>query len=1110
MNHRRLFAITAGLLISLLATAAPVGRDDALKKAEAFVSNRHGGNAARGLSQAAQQRRLTAANNAQQAYWYAFNVGQGEGFVIVSGDDRTDAILGYADKGAIDPATMPDNLKAWLQGYADQMKYMDDHNIQASQPATARGMKRAAVKESIAPRMITLWDQSAPYNLQCPFDGTERSVTGCVATALAQVLYWHATNNNVDTQSTAIESYTTDSEKIPLEELPATAFEWNLMQPTYRKLSSDETEKGLEMWEQEQRQAVAKLLRYCGQSVKMDYTSNSSSATTSDCAKAMVKYFGYDDTTRHFSRSNYSYTEWVQLIYDELAQRGPLIYHGQSAGGGHSFVCDGYDGDDYFYFNWGWSGDSNGYFKLSVLNPKTQGIGGSSTTDGYNYLQGAVLNVNPVNDGNPFYRPLLTVTDTECKDQTIPVTESFEVKTALFNLTGETQTFDYALALYQESTFVKLLTDSRHNEFENNMGYKLVSSPTNFTFTLPSDLADGIYTICAVSKIQGTEEWNKCEYSNQHFVTALVSEGQVTLTSSEPSLTATLDAPDIMVKNHPYTVKVTLTNTGNVYDNEIVVCFMYNNSIYETIGSKQVQVARGKSVELTFDYTPSKWWGTLPLVVRNGARTVLTLQDVTVTNDGAGSADLDLNVEYTVANLNGIGQTSLEQEGAAIIGNKLDITATYTNSNETNFGGSIRYIVFEFEPEATEGFGKFIKKNIYIPAGEAYTLHVVHEMKPGWSYKARFDYIKENTWTQGAIMPIDIGMASNAIYAYNADGTLTVTESTGSDYEVPNDVTSVKLAGTGITSVTPNDNPNTLYIIGSDEAVPTGLSDKNIVKGDVAGEIALADGSDFAAPIDFTATTISYTRSNFPAADDSDGGWTTIVLPFDVSRVTANGEEIDWFHSHNDTGKRFWVRQFESDGNGSIFFAEATSMKANTPYIIALPGSSWGKKWDLSSKEIVFHGDNATITANARLVRSGSDYRFVGTTVATAPEGAYVLNDAGNSFEQQEEETSIAPFRAYFTAQRWLDGTQSELRMQTIYYLDDPTIDNGGVATAIAALPAPTVPATNPAASAEATVTVCSLSGQPLRTLTPTSSGNPLQGLPKGLYIVNGKKLVNP
>jgi hypothetical protein len=324
---------------------------------------------------------------------------------------------------------------------------------------------------------------------------------------------------------------------------------------------------------------------------------------------------------------------------------------------------------------------------------------------------------------------------------------------------------------------------------------------------------------------------------------------------------------------------------------------------------------------------------------------------------------------------------------------------------------------------------------------------------------------------------------------------------------VPDDITSIDLSGTTVTNVTPNANPNTLYIVGT--TTPQSLSGKNVIQGTVAEQIALADGSDFAAPFDFTANAISYTRSDFPAAT-ADGGWTTIVLPFNVSRVTAGDEEIDWFHSTSDTGKRFWVKQFEMDGDGSIYFTAATTMKANTPYIIALPGSAWGEKWDLTGKQIVFHGTDANITANARLTRSGSDYRFVGTTVATAPKGAYVLNANGDYFERQDEATNVAPFRAYFTAQRWLDDSQTQLTMGTLYSLADPANDNGGVATAIAALPAPNVPGGSAAGEGAKTVTVYSLGGQPLRTITPTASGNPLQGLPKGLYIVNGKKMANP
>ena len=121
--------------------------------------------------------------------------------------------------------------------------------------------------------------------------------------------------------------------------------------------------------------------------------SQSGANTAHEVAVALKQYFDYSSTTTYKDRSLYSYANWIELLYNELAQGRPMVFSGQSTGGGHAFVCDGYQSEDYFHINWGWGGQSDGYFKLSVMNPKEQGIGGSSSDDGFNFGQGAIVGI---------------------------------------------------------------------------------------------------------------------------------------------------------------------------------------------------------------------------------------------------------------------------------------------------------------------------------------------------------------------------------------------------------------------------------------------------------------------------------------------------------------------------------------------------------------------------------------------------------------------------------------------------------------------------------------------------------------------------------------------
>ncbi len=319
---------------------------------------------------------------------YVFNV-DGGGFVIVSNDDRTIPVLGYGDTGSIDPDNMPDNMRAWLQGYADEIAWLQQNNMTTTAAAGTSAPRRAGGHSTaaISPLLTTTWSQGAPYNNLCPiYSGDKRAATGCVATAMAQVMNYHQWPKE---GTKAIPGYTTTSNSIDLTEgLPATTFDWANMKESYS--GNNETA--------DEANAVATLMQYCGYSIQMDYDS-SSGAQTKRVAVALKEYFDYNTTTTQYvSRNYYSAEEWASLIYHELANNRPVVYSGFTPSSGHAFVCDGYKYEnetDFFHINWGWNGSSDNYFVLSALNPREQGIGGSNSTDGFRYGQGAVIGIQP-------------------------------------------------------------------------------------------------------------------------------------------------------------------------------------------------------------------------------------------------------------------------------------------------------------------------------------------------------------------------------------------------------------------------------------------------------------------------------------------------------------------------------------------------------------------------------------------------------------------------------------------------------------------------------------------------------------------------------------------
>ena len=325
---------------------------------------------------------------------YVFNVNANDGYVIVSNDDRTLPVLGFSDTGSFDPDRMPENMKAWLQGYADEIAWLQQHGSKASGPKKARGKVGSHSTDPVAPLLSTTWDQGEPYNDLCPIVddpkyGSIKCATGCVATAMAQVMKYHEWPYD-ETQS--IPSYTSRQYDTYMPTLPAITFNWANMKDDYSG-----------SYNQDEATAVATLMQYCGCSVQMSY-GPSSGSNTNMVAYALKAYFDYNSTVQFITRSAYTYANWTDLIYHEIANARPVVYGGDSStSGGHEFVCDGYvfaDETDYFHINWGWGGLSDNYFVLSVLNPDEQGIGGNDSGEGFRHNQDAVIGIQrSIDDG---------------------------------------------------------------------------------------------------------------------------------------------------------------------------------------------------------------------------------------------------------------------------------------------------------------------------------------------------------------------------------------------------------------------------------------------------------------------------------------------------------------------------------------------------------------------------------------------------------------------------------------------------------------------------------------------------------------------------------------
>ena len=291
---------------------------------------------------------------------YVFNAVGEQGFVLVSAEDNARAVLGYSDEGHIDAQNIPANMRAWLQMYADELARA------AKAPAAADAQRSVEYYPAVEPLIGNVaWNQDAPYNNHCPIDpnSNQRSVTGCMATAAAQVMYHH----KYPKKGTGSYSYWCGWENLSVDFSKAT-YDWDHMLPSYKN-----------GYTQQESDAVAQLMYHLGVASNMWYGSSASGAAMGTAAQAMVRHFDYDAAIRVLMKDYMDEEVVMDAIVADLQGSRPVFIEALTKKDeGHAFVCDGIQADGYIHINWGWGGYGNGYFALSAMNPTNQGIGGAS------------------------------------------------------------------------------------------------------------------------------------------------------------------------------------------------------------------------------------------------------------------------------------------------------------------------------------------------------------------------------------------------------------------------------------------------------------------------------------------------------------------------------------------------------------------------------------------------------------------------------------------------------------------------------------------------------------------------------------------------------------
>ena len=528
------------------AKAGNVGEQQARQKAAAFMTGKATTRGATSLTRVyLPLQTKSAAWSVVDAPIYVYNL-EGGGYVIVSGDDRTADILGFSEKGALDADRLPANMKSWLQSYVRKIESIPVSAMPRRKASTRGG----STKEPIATKLKTEWGQDYPYNLHTPKleikwhkrDTTINAATGCVATAMSMIMNYYRYPSKVlkalpsfeGTCDVPVVDKDTDEQdtvknvKWKTEDIAAnTPIDWNNIKDKYNKRSED---AGIE--------AVSKLMMYCGSAVGMQYGFESS-ADNASMMKGLKEAFGYNDV---YMLNDFEYDDqgWVDAIYTEMSQAGPVMFGGQTpTQSGHQFVLDGYqskEGKDYFWVNWGWDGEDNGYMLLSVMEPGWI-INDEGESEGFTEIQDMVCGLGFDGKGftkvpnNLFYAYEFELGEDGKQYSRSSESEPFQITeyyVEFGNIHVVEQTLQCAVGIYDASNKMVARTnmsdkDGMKIEFMYYSYVEPSETKADNTFPIGKGLSDGVYTLKLICAEPNTENWESMQGADDLTVKMTVS-----------------------------------------------------------------------------------------------------------------------------------------------------------------------------------------------------------------------------------------------------------------------------------------------------------------------------------------------------------------------------------------------------------------------------------------------------------------------------------------------------------------------------------------------------------------------------------------------------------
>lgn len=541
----------------------------------------------------------------ESAAYYVFAGSAGNGYIIAAADDdMVSPVLGYSDSGTFDAYNMPENMKWWLSQYDEEVAALSCQSgetvisMKTEADVVPSLTAKKAERIDVDPLLTAKWGQKAPYNDLCPTINGSRSLVGCVAVAMGQLMYYYNWPDS-GTGSHSYYAYNTDQGILSVD-FSQSHYDWPHM------IDSCSTDSPAETCT-----AVAKLLSDVGISIDMNYDSGGSGSNLDDIPNAVSSYFKYSREAVCLSRLYYTTEEWEEMAYQSIVRHEPLMYSGRSGMTGHAFVCDGYS-NGYFHFNWGWYGHSNGYFLLSALKPM-----GSKERRNYTIEQQMVVNARPDKDGSSKYVAYMTMQQNED-----------------FNIIYDAESQRYAIGTVMKNATSNAISAAPALEFVDSTGVSTFKRETDpQTLSKDGKMTNVSFSSDVFPKSEGTYkvypayyDGNNDTYRRLHvcasysgFVYAMISNGVITLTQSEDeqALTGSIVKEDQYNSGEMYSITATITNNGvTSRSGDVNIGFFDSYDGVITAAEELLSVKPGESVTITGNvYAPSNT-GTYKLGVK--------------------------------------------------------------------------------------------------------------------------------------------------------------------------------------------------------------------------------------------------------------------------------------------------------------------------------------------------------------------------------------------------------------------------------------------------------------------------------------------------------------